>query len=53
LRREGCEGSLLAIQFNAAPTAPPARLRAVYQLDVDEWNGRERLQLIVRHLEPA
>ena len=29
------------------------RLRAAYHLDVDEWNGRERLRLLVRHIEAA
>jgi single-stranded-DNA-specific exonuclease len=32
---------------------PPPRLRAVFQLDLDEWYGRERVRLLVRHLEPA
>ena len=30
---------------------PPSRLRALYQLEVDEWNGNERLRLLVRHIE--
>ena len=43
-----------AIMFNAAEAMPPpARVRAVYQLDVDEWNGTERLRLLVRHIEAA
>lgn len=43
-----------AIFFNALEfMPPPSRLRAVYQLDLNEWNGRERLQLVVRHIEPA
>ena len=42
-----------AILFNAeAGAEPPVRFRAAYQLDVNEWNGRERLQLILRHLQP-
>ena len=41
-----------AIMFNAIEMMPPpSRLRAVYQLDLNEWNGRERLQLLVRHIE--
>jgi single-stranded-DNA-specific exonuclease len=43
-----------AIMFNAGDAMPPpARVRAVYQLDVDEWNGNERLRLVVRHIEAA
>jgi single-stranded-DNA-specific exonuclease len=43
-----------AMMFNAgAAMPPPARVRAVYQLDVDEWNGTERLRLLVRHIEAA
>lgn len=30
---------------------PPQRLRAVFQLGIDDWNGRERLRLLVTHLE--
>jgi single-stranded-DNA-specific exonuclease len=45
---------LEAIMFNAAGCMPPPpRLRAAYHLDVDEWNGRERLRLLVRHIEAA
>lgn len=29
------------------------RLHAVYQLGVNRWNGRESLQLLLRHLDPA
>lgn len=43
-----------AMLFQAPLHEPPSRrLRLVYQIDVDEWNGRERLRLIVRHFEPA
>ena len=49
-RGEPLEG----IMFNAgACMPPPQRLRAAYHLDVDEWNGRERLRLLVRHIEAA
>ena len=44
---------LEAVMFNAGPAAPPARLRAGYQLGVNEWQGRERLQLLLRHVESA
>ncbi|HET9032764.1 MAG TPA: single-stranded-DNA-specific exonuclease RecJ [Dokdonella sp.] len=41
-----------AMLFNAEPGATPAAtFRAAYQLDVNEWNGRESLQLILRHVE--
>lgn len=40
-----------AIAFNSySGQAPPTRLHAVFQLDVNEWNGRQSLQLLVRHL---
>jgi single-stranded-DNA-specific exonuclease len=40
--------------FNAYDgTPPPARLRAAFQLDINEWNGKQTLQLMIRHLEPA
>ena len=35
--------------YTGAP--PPSRLRAVYALDVNEWNGTRRLQLLLRHIE--
>ncbi len=47
----GC--TLEAVMFNAGPAAPPVRLRAAYQLGVNEWQGRERLQLLLRHVESA
>ena len=52
LRRDGLSGVLDGIQFNAALTErPPQRLRAVYQLELDEWQGSLRLQLLLRHVE--
>ena len=51
---EGRGEPLDGIMFNAgACMPPPARLREAYHLDVDEWNGRERLRLLVRHIEAA
>jgi single-stranded-DNA-specific exonuclease len=45
---------LIAMAFNAyAGTPPPSRLRVVYQIDVDEWNGAQSLRLLVRFLEAA
>ncbi|MBN8480501.1 MAG: single-stranded-DNA-specific exonuclease RecJ [Xanthomonadales bacterium] len=53
LRLPGHAGTVEAILFNAEPAvSPPARCRALYQLDVNEWNGRERVQLVIRHLQP-
>jgi single-stranded-DNA-specific exonuclease len=52
LRHAGRAEPLTAILFNAADgMVPPARLRAAYQLVADEWNGRERLRLLLRHVE--
>ncbi len=52
LRMEGRAETVEAMLFNAEPGAtPPSRLRAVYALDVNAWNGRESLQLVVRHFE--
>ncbi len=43
--------SLEAMLFNAPSQQPKAGpLRVIYQVDVDEWNGRERLRLIARHV---
>lgn len=44
-----------AIAFHAERwlhEAPAKQLRLVYRLDVNEFRGRRRLQLIVEHLEP-
>ena len=52
LRLAGGSERIEAMLFNAdAGQEPPARFRAAYQLDVNEWNGRERAQLILRHLQ--
>ncbi len=37
--------------FHAVPL--PERLRAVYRLDVNEYNGNTTLQLLLNHWEPA
>lgn len=53
LRHAGLARPLEAVLFNPEPGAtPPPRLRAAYQLDVNEWNGRESLQLLVRQIAP-
>lgn len=52
LRVAGCSEAMEAIMFNAVEMIPPpAQLRAVFQLDADQWSGRDRLQLVVRHIE--
>jgi len=30
---------------------PPSRLRAAYQLDINDWRGESSLQLLLRHIE--
>lgn len=49
-----CGGSVFqAIAFNAAeaPWVAAARVRVAYRLSVNEWQGVERLQLVVEHAE--
>jgi single-stranded-DNA-specific exonuclease len=54
LRHSDIAHALDAVMFNCYDgTPPPSRLRAVFQLDVNEWNGTQTLQLMIRHLEPA
>lgn len=54
LLRDGLAIPLEAVWFGGyAGTPPPSRLRAAYALDVNEWNGTRRLQLLLRHVEPA
>lgn len=45
-------GSFDAIRFFSAVPAPD-NVHAVYSLSVNEYNGSESLQLIVRHWQPA
>ena len=42
-----------AVMFNATTDVPPDRLRAAYELSVDDWQGCERLRLLLRHAEAA
>ena len=54
LRLPGSRVVTEAIHFGGyADAPPPSPLRAVYELVVDEWNGREKVKLMVRHHEPA
>jgi single-stranded-DNA-specific exonuclease len=39
-----------AIQFNFADSAP-ARIRAAFRVDINEWNGRQNVQLMIEHFE--
>jgi single-stranded-DNA-specific exonuclease len=41
-----------AVMFNAYEgTPPPQRLRAVYELVINDWQGRESARLLLRHIE--
>ena len=54
LRHPGLPDPIDAIAFNSrTDESPPVRLRAVFQLDVNEWNGAQSLQLLIRHMEHA
>jgi single-stranded-DNA-specific exonuclease len=41
-----------AIRFNHAESAP-ARIRAAFRLDINEWQGEASVQLVVEHFEAA
>jgi single-stranded-DNA-specific exonuclease len=42
------------VMFNAyTGTPPPARMRAAYELTINDWQGRESLRLLLQHMEPA
>jgi single-stranded-DNA-specific exonuclease len=41
-----------AIRFGSADSLPGS-VRAVYRLDVNEWQGSSTLQLVVEHVEPV
>jgi len=45
-----------AIQFNFADGAAPSvpeRIRAVFRVDINEWNGNQTVQLLLEHFEAA
>jgi single-stranded-DNA-specific exonuclease len=43
-----------AVMFNAYQgQPPPSRLRAAYELTINDWQGRETPRLLLRHIEPA
>jgi single-stranded-DNA-specific exonuclease len=52
LLRDGLAAPLEAMWFGGYDgTPPPSRLRTAYALEVNEWNGTRRLQLLLRHVE--
>ncbi|MDE2280919.1 MAG: DHH family phosphoesterase [Xanthomonadaceae bacterium] len=52
--RDPRDGSMHdAVMFNVGAAQPPSRLRAVYELVVNDWQGREAPRLLLRHVEPA
>jgi len=43
-----------AVMFNAYEgTPPPSVLRAVYELVINDWQGRESARLLLRYIEPV
>ncbi len=55
LRPLGAGFTLEAVAFNQVGVFVPgtARVRIAYRLDVNEWRGERRLQLLIAHLEAA
>ncbi|MFK2875682.1 DHH family phosphoesterase [Rhodanobacter hydrolyticus] len=52
--RDPRDGSMHdAVMFNVGSVSPPLRLRAAYELVVNDWQGRESPRLLLRHIEPA
>lgn len=53
LRAQGATNCVPAIHFNAyTGTAPPARIRAVYELQTNDYRDRRDVQCLIRHCEP-
>jgi single-stranded-DNA-specific exonuclease len=53
LRPRGETTVLDAMLFNAERWAPlSSRIRAAFQLEIDEWDGAQSLRLLLRHVEP-
>lgn len=52
--RDPRDGTLLsAVMFSGyTGESVPRHVRAVYSLDLNEWQGKESLQLLVHHFEP-
>lgn len=53
--RDPRDGALQeAVMFNAYHgQPPPTRMRAVYELGINDWQGRESARLLLRHMEPV
>lgn len=50
---DGRPAPLTAMHFDGwTGQPPPTRLRAAYQLDLDEYRGRRDVRLLIRHLQP-
>jgi single-stranded-DNA-specific exonuclease len=55
LKLRPCGGTTVldAMLFNAERCGPlSARIRAAFQLEIDEWDGAQSLRLLLRHVEP-
>lgn len=53
LSLDGRPAPLTAMHFGGwTGQPPPTRLRAAYQLDLDEYRGRRDIRLLIRHLQP-
>lgn len=46
------KGKIDAIRFNHAESAPD-RIRAAFRVDINEWQGESKVQLVIEHFEPA
>ncbi len=54
LEHDGGGASISAIHFGGwEGSAPPGRIHAAYQLDLDDFRGRSDVQLLVRYWQPA
>ncbi|GAB3788798.1 single-stranded-DNA-specific exonuclease RecJ [Dyella agri] len=42
-----------AVMFNVGSATPPTQLRAAYELVINDWQGRESVRLLLRHIEHA
>ena len=46
------KGKIDAIRFNHAESAPE-RIRAAFRVDINEWQGESKVQLVIEHFEAA